>query len=349
MSTFVARGWVAFAASISLFAIPSCSSAQPPATEAAAEAPAVDVAAPAPEGHADIQSALTNYIAAFNSHDADALAALWSDNAVHVDKETGERTEGRAALAEDFRALFAASPEIVLAGEISGVRMISDGVAMVDGVTTTITPDGEPSTSSYSAILVNQGGKWLVDSVHESEIPSPVMPRSALEPLAWLVGHWQDATDDAQVDTYVRWSANEAFLIRSFVVSREGEEPFEGTQVIGWDPRAGNIRSWTFSADGSFGESVWSAVGDEWHVITAQTLADGRAATATQIIRRIDDDTATVQTIGKEIDGNPEPASDPVTIARVVEEPAADEAAPAGAEAEPAAVGAAAPAEEVVR
>ena len=155
-----------------------------------------------------------------------------------------------------------------------------------------------------------------------------------------MVGHWQDASDADQVDTHVRWSANEAFLIRSFVVTREGEEPFEGTQVIGWDPRAGNIRSWTFSSDGSFGEGVWSAVGDEWHVLTAQTLADGRAATATQIIRRIDDDTATVQTIGKEIDGQPEPASDPVTIARVVEEPATDEAAPAGAEAEPAAVGA---------
>jgi uncharacterized protein (TIGR02246 family) len=347
MSSFITRGWIAIAATLSLFAISSCSLAQPPAT-GAAEPPAAEVTPPA-DGPAGIEFALTRYIAVFNSHDADALAALWSENAVHVDKETGERTEGRAALTEDFRALFAASPEVMLAGEVSGVRMISDGVAMVDGEATTVTADEEPSTSAFSALFVNQGGKWLLDSVHESAIPAPVTPRAALEPLAWMVGHWQDASDTEQVDTHVRWSANEGFLIRSFVVTREGEEPFEGTQVIGWDPRAGNIRSWTFSADGSFAEGVWSTVGDEWHVITAQTLADGRAATATQILRRIDDDTATVQTIGKEIDGNPEPASDPVTIARVVEEPASEEAAPAGAEAEPAAVGAAAPAEEVVR
>jgi uncharacterized protein (TIGR02246 family) len=334
---------------MSLFAIPSCSSAQPPATDAAAEAPAADAAASAPAGHADIQAALTNYITVFNSHDADALAALWSENAVHVDKETGERTEGRAALVEDFRALFAASPEIMLAGEVSGVRMISDGVAMVDGEATTVTADAQPSTSTFSAILVNQGGKWLLDSVHETDVPAPVTPRAALEPLAWMVGHWQDVSDTDQVDTFVRWSANEAFLVRSFVVTREGEVPFEGTQVIGWDPRAGNIRSWTFSADGSFGEGVWSAVGDEWHVITAQTLADGRAATATQIIRRIDDDTATVQTIGKEIEGQPEPASDQITVARVADEPAEGETAPAETETQPTAVGAGAAAGEVVR
>jgi uncharacterized protein (TIGR02246 family) len=347
MSRFITRGWVVFAAAASLFAISSCSSAQPPTGDAATVAPA-EAAASAPEEHADIQAALANYIAVFNSHDADALVALWSENAVHVDKETGERTEGRAALAEDFRALFAATPEIMLAGDVSGVRLISDGVAMVDGEATTAIADEEPSTSSFSAIFVNQGGKWLVDSVHETEVPAPATPRSALEPLAWLVGHWQDVSDADQVDTYVRWSANEAFLVRSFVVTREGEEPFEGTQVIGWDPRAGNIRSWTFSADGSFGEGVWSAVGDEWHVLTAQTLPDGSAATATQIIRRIDDDTATVQTVGKEIEGHPEPASDAITVTRVADEPATDETAPAGADAEPAAVGAVA-AEEVVR
>jgi hypothetical protein len=107
---------------------------------------------------------------------------------------------------------------------------------------------------------------------------------------------------------------------------------FEGTQIIGWDPRAKQIRSWTFNSDGSFGEGLWSRNQDEWLVRTSQTLPDGRAATATQVIQRLDNDAVTVQTIGKEVDGVLEPASDPVTVARVAEEPAeAPGASPAAA------------------
>jgi hypothetical protein len=40
------------------------------------------------------------------------------------------------------------------------------------------------------------------------------------------------------------------------------------------------------------------------------------------VIQRLDDDTATVQTIGKEVDGVLEPATEPVTMVRADEEPA---------------------------
>jgi hypothetical protein len=34
-----------------------------------------------------------------------------------------------------------------------------------------------------------------------------------------------------------------------------------GTQWIGWDPAAKQIRSWSFEADGGYGESVWTKQG----------------------------------------------------------------------------------------
>lgn len=303
---------------VSVVSVPALAqTAPPPAAAPAAQAPA----APAAQDQNGVEFALGRYVVTFNKHDADALAALWMPDGVYVDKATGHRTEGREALAADFRALFAASPEIALSGQVEGVRQLGPDVAMVDGTSTTATADGEPDSSSYSAVFKRVDGKWLVDSVHEMPLPSPESPRQALEPLAWMVGHWQDQGDTGQVDTVARWSPSEAFLIRSYTVTREGEPTFEGTQIIGWDPRAKQIRSWAFNSDGSFGEGMWSRNHDEWLVRTAQTLVDGRAATATQVIKKIDDNTATVQTIGKEIDGALEPAAEPITVVRV-EDPA---------------------------
>jgi uncharacterized protein (TIGR02246 family) len=283
-----------------------------------------------------VEAALRQYVAAFNAHDADKLAALWTPGGVYVDKATGDRTEGRDALAADFRALFAASPQIMLSGAVEHVRAIGDQAAVVEGTTTTVTPDAEPAVTGFTAIFVKQGDAWLLDAVHETPLAAPDAPRQALAPLAWMVGQWRDAAapgDDAatSVDTSVRWSPSEAFLIRSYSVSRPEEEPLQGTQVIGWDPRAKQIRSWTFNSDGSFGEGVWTRSGDEWLARSSQTLADGRAATATQVFKQLDDNTATVQTIAKEIDGAPEPATEPVTITRLADAAAARGAAASAA------------------
>jgi uncharacterized protein (TIGR02246 family) len=321
-----ARGAVAQTA-----ALPA-TSAEVDAAAAAAEAVAARAAAVAAEAEGEVATAapaeeangvefaLKRYIVTFNSHDAAKLAELWTENAVYVDKATGLRTEGRAALTADFAKLFAASPGVVLSGDVEGIREIGADAAMVDGVSRTMTPDSEPSVSAFTAVFVKRDGKWLIDSVHETTLPMPETPRQALEPLAWMVGHWQDAGGGDLVDTNVRWAPGNAFLIRSYTAQREGEElPFAGTQVIGWDPRSKQIRSWTFSSDGSFGDGAWSKNGNEWLVRTTQTLPDGGAASATQVITMVDADTATVQTVGKEVNGAPEPASEPVTMIRAAE------------------------------
>lgn len=48
------------------------------------------------------------------------------------------------------------------------------------------------------------------------------------------------------------------FCSCSFKVSVPSMDDLEGTQVIGWDPAAGTIRSWMFDSDGGFGEGTWS-------------------------------------------------------------------------------------------
>jgi uncharacterized protein (TIGR02246 family) len=266
-----------------------------------------------------VRQALARYVQAFNSHDAKALAALWSPEGTHVNKETGERTIGREALHADYAALFKQSPQVSLSGEAEDIRVLQGDTALVDGVCHVVSPGGEPASSAYSAVFVKDGGQWLIDTIYESDLPVPETPRQALAPLEWMVGLWQDESDSATVNSTMRWSPSDAFLIRSYDVDREGEEPFQGQQVIGWDPAQKQIRSWTFNSDGSFGEASWSKNGAEWIVRKVETLADGRMASGTQVITRLDDNTITVQTIAKEIDGAPEPTAESVTMKRVAE------------------------------
>jgi uncharacterized protein (TIGR02246 family) len=285
--------------------------------------------------------ALEAYVQAFNAHDAKTLVSLWTPGGTHVNTETGARSAGREKLLSDFTTLFATSPNISLSGDAQAFRVIGGDTALVDGVSTVVTPDSEPATSAYSAVFVKQDGKWLLDTIYESDLPVPETPRQALAPLEWMVGLWQDESDTATVTSTMRWSPSEAFLIRSYDVDREGEEPFQGQQIIGWDPAVKEIHSWTFNSDGSFGEASWSKNGAEWIVRKVETMADGRLASGTQVITQIDPDTITVQTIAKEVDGAPEPTAEPVTMKRVAEttSPVAPEgAAPATA---PATTGAA--------
>lgn len=263
-----------------------------------------------------IHAALRNYVEVFNQNDAAAVAALWAENAVYVDRENGERLEGRAALQQDFETMFIEHSAIRLSGELQSVSFVTENVAMAEGTAIVFVGDADPATTGFSATFVREDDRWLLHSVNESELPLPESPYDALQPLSWMLGDWVDESDEMRVDTSVNWAPGGAFLIRSYLV-QDSEGPVrEGTQVIGWDPRSHEIRSWSFNSDGSFGDGVWTQSSDHWSVQSTQTLADGSAASGTYIVTPVDDDSMTIQLIGHEIAGSPQPASDVVTIVR---------------------------------
>lgn len=285
---------------------------------------ALAAAVPAVPAYAEddaVRAAMRSYVEAFNKHDAAAVASWWAANAVYVDAVTGQQVEGRKTIQTDFQSLFAADPGIRLSGNVSSVRMVTDSVASVAGSSVVFRTDAEPSESSFTAVMVRQGERWVFDSVRETTLPAPARAADALQKLEWMVGRWVDRSDDVVVVTTVRWGANRSFLIRSFRVDDGSAMQREGTQVIGWDPRARHIRSWSFNSDGSFGEGIWSQSGEEWLVKSSQTLADGRTGSGTFVMKPLDDDAMTVQLIGHEIEGEPRPASDIVTVARVDDRP----------------------------
>ena len=76
-----------------------------------AAAKAKDVAAEKSSPDDDVRAAVALYASAFNLRDAEALAARWSAEGVHIDAQTGDRVSGRDAIEKDFAKLFAAKAE----------------------------------------------------------------------------------------------------------------------------------------------------------------------------------------------------------------------------------------------
>lgn len=266
--------------------------------------------------HASVRDAIRSYVEVFNQKAPSAVADRWTRDGVSVDQETGERTVGREALTQRFAGFFESHPDARLTGRVESVRLIRPDVAQVDGVAMLLT--GETGVeSAFSAVLIREGGQWLISSSHERDLPAPPSPADALKDLEWLIGVWEDQTEGARVTTTVRWSASRAFLLRSFSADYGDGSTVEGTQVIGWDPLNRQVRTWTFHSDGSFAQGTASRNGDSWMVKMTHVLNDGSLAEGTQIITRVNDDTISVQTIGQTIDGEPVPASEPVTVVRI--------------------------------
>jgi uncharacterized protein (TIGR02246 family) len=277
-----------------------------------------------PSTHADeasVRKVLAEYVEVFNQKAADKVAGFWTEQGTHTDRETGERTEGRQAIQADMAKVFESSGEMKLSAKVDRFKMVTSNVARAEGQTTVVFADGEPIVSSFIAILVHEGDKWLLDSIEEMALPQPVSTADALKGLEWLIGEWVDDSGDVKVSTTFRWTANQAFMLRSFNVETKEGVTMTGTQVIGWDPRIQQIRSWSFNSDGSFGEAVWSRNGNGWQSKAIQTLANGGSASGTYVMERVDDNSFTMQLVGHELNGEPQPTGAGVKIVRAVQTP----------------------------
>ncbi|WP_146524991.1 YybH family protein [Novipirellula artificiosorum] len=276
-------------------------------------------------GDSSVIREIQAYVEAFNAEDAAKVESMWAENATHMDHELNQRTDGRAAIMADIAAVFDLPEPVTLSGSVDNVRMVTDSVASIDGKINVTVGDFEPTTNKFSAILTKQDEKWVIDSMEEMSVPSPVSAAAALSKLDWLIGSWQDASGEMRVRCSVKRAIGGSFLVRSFEASADDEAVAQSTQVIGWDPRLGQFRSWTFDADGSFGEGVWSENGGQWLIKSAQVLADGQTASGTFVMTPQDSDHFAIELIGRTIEGELQPSSPEVTVSRVGSSDEADD------------------------
>ena len=248
--------------------------ALPVAMAASAEAKAPPVPSKASSAESEIRATAVAFVEAFNRGDARAVAALWTAAGTAAD-DSGRIYKGRAAIEAQYAALFKELPGARMEVSVKSIEFptpttaIEDGVAQVDAEHA-----GPPQASRYTAVHIKQDGKWLMASVREASIELP-SNFARVEGLAWLVGSWTAQRDGTTIHTTIRWIANKSFLERDYTIRKDGIVVSSGKQIIGWDAKARQIRSWSFDASGGYGTGLWMATPDGWRIESSGVMADG--------------------------------------------------------------------------
>ena len=262
-----------------------------------------------------VRAAIQSYVDAFNKHDAKALASHWSESGEFI-TPGGKLIVGRADLEKEFSAYFAETKDAKLEIGEPALQLLSPAVIVEHGSALVVATDRDPLETDYEAIHVKTSEGWRMDSVREKEYVRPQSHYEQLQDLGWMIGEWVDADENATVETVCRWTKNNNFITRSFKLYVEDQVDLEGTQVIGWDPSSNTVRSWVFDSAGGFGVGAWSRSGNEWTVRALRVLPDGRRGSSTSVMEYVDENTFTIRTVGREIDGEILPNVGPIKVVR---------------------------------
>jgi uncharacterized protein (TIGR02246 family) len=226
--------------------------------------------------------------------------------------DDGETIIGREAMLAAFTKFFSANKGTKLNVKIESARFLTPDVLVEKGLSTL-----DDETTRYVCNYVKKDGAWLISELNETTLPPVNAAAAALDELGWLVGSWKDnAPGGATVTTSVAWTKNHHFLRRSIAIAREGEDTVEATEIIGYDPILGDIRSWVFDSEGGFGEGLWKREANKWLVTFRATAPDGATSSAQHVITYLDDKKYTWESVNRQSDGEVLPNIDKIEVVR---------------------------------
>ncbi len=229
------------------------------------------------------------FVQAFNRGDAKAVAALWTPHGSLADNQ-GRLLKGRQAIEDEYAAFFKQHPGATIEVAIQSLELPAPGTAIEDGMARVMTKDDTPPAASrYTAVHALVDGKWLMASVRESGVALP-SNYGRLQDFDWLIGKWETKAGDTTVHTLFRWMAHRSFLQREYTVRRGGLAESSGLQIIGWDPQAGQVRSWSFDSSGGHGTGLWTPVAEGWRIESRGVLADGTPTSSQDFLIRVPDE-----------------------------------------------------------
>jgi uncharacterized protein (TIGR02246 family) len=266
-----------------------------------------EATAPTAQSDAQIRDLLKAMTNAYNQADAKALGAVFTDDAILFDSD-GEQVRGRDAIGRRYGEAFDNGPICKIVEEVEAVHFLSPDVASVLGH---FHLDDEKGTAlfsgRYSLIAVRKQNDWKLAELRDLAATSrdTADKGGPLRELEWLVGEWVDEGELGKVASTVRWEEGKKFLVRKYSLQADGEPGRTGTQWIGWDPQAKQMRSWVFDSEGDFGQGQWTRAGNAWIIKASGMTGDGLTTSSTQIIELINNDSlklkATERIIGSEL------------------------------------------------
>jgi uncharacterized protein (TIGR02246 family) len=257
------------------------------------------------------------FVEAFHKGDASALAAFWVEDGDFTD-QTGRHLKGRKSIEQAFKRLFEDNKDLKLNIESISLRFITPDVAIEDGMTEVLPADGGPPTQAhYTIVHVKKEEKWYLSSLRNSPY-TPPSNRARLRGLEWAIGEWAGDSETGHGERLtLAWEESQHFIVARFATTARDVVVASARQWIGWDPEAKRVRSWIFDGTGGFGEGSWRREGKKWTIKAALTLHDGKKATATWVLTRVNANTLTLQSVDRSRDGNKLPDTKEITLKRV--------------------------------
>jgi uncharacterized protein (TIGR02246 family) len=240
----------------------------------------------------EIHNLLKAMTTAYNQADAKGLAAVFADDAILFDQD-GKEVRGRDAIGRQYGEAFDNGPTCKIVEKVEAVHFLSPEVASVIGHFHLDDEKGSALFSGrYSLIAVRKQNQWKLAELRDLAAASGDTADKAgpLRELEWLVGEWVDEGEDGKGASTVRWEEGQKFLVRKYSVQADGEPDRSGTQWIGWDPQAKQIRSWVFDSEGDFGQGQWTRAGNAWIIKASGVTGDGLPTSSTQVIEPINKD-----------------------------------------------------------
>jgi uncharacterized protein (TIGR02246 family) len=265
------------------------------------------VATPTSPSDVEIHNLLKAMTTAYNQADAKGLAAVFTDDAILFDQD-GKEVRGRDPIGQHYGEAFDIGPTCKIVEEVEEVHFLSPDVASVIGH---FHLDDEKGTSlfsgRYSLIAVRKQNQWKLAELRDLANASrdTADKGGRLRELEWLVGDWIDEGEDGKGASTVRWEEGQKFLVRKYSIQAAGEPGRSGTQWIGWDPQAKQIRSWVFDSEGDFGQGQWTRSDNAWIIKASGVTGDGLTTSSTEVIEPINKDSlkmrSTDRVVGTEL------------------------------------------------
>ncbi|MDG3004644.1 SgcJ/EcaC family oxidoreductase [Paludisphaera mucosa] len=285
---------------------PKTAPATPPAATTTAPAAATTAAfQPTTPAEKAVAVQVGEFVKAYEAGDAQALAALYADDAVIVDPD-GLEIKGKEQIARLYAESFAVAAGLKLDAQIEALRFLTPDVARIEGRSRLATPAGDAADyTRYSGLLVQKGGKWTIAEIREYPAAAEdVEPYERLKDLEWMVGEWVNEGQHDKVTAEIKWADNRSYLVRTYAAELDGQKKSSGTMFIGWDPQSGQIKSWLFDSEGGHGEGVWTRTEENQWVVKAQgVLRNGLPTSATQVHTILNKDSVKTDAVDRILGG----------------------------------------------
>ena len=226
------------------------------------------------------------------------------------------RIQGRDAIREALQKLLSTEEKFELSVTDQRFRQVSRDVVLEEGNATVVSARHGIERADYVVVHVKIEGKWYRDSVRETTSAAPQAASSQLHELTWLLGEWRAENDQGSVDIHGKWMNDKRFISRIFKVRGKDGYKLHGTQIVGWDPVASVIRSWSFDSEGGFEQAVWTRDDQRWLVKATAVLPDGSVGSEQRLLTQEGDGRMSTKVIEQQVSGQLLPGSEKVTFVR---------------------------------